>query len=327
MRSRLEALNGGGDGPSTSNDNDLALANVKDVERQDTEVDQEMASFIKRIDTGRGYVENIEAKLQLISETHEQALSAISETQKGENQKKADALTSDVQIDGNKVRNLLKQIATENKASKNSNTPLARLKRSQHAALSAKFFDAMNEYNEIQRIHKSKMRVMLSRQLKIAKPDASEEEVNKFLDAGDLNPFSFSTTNTMEMKKALDDVNQRHKELLKLEESMKELQSLFIDMAAMVEQQGALIDQIAFNVGEAEQHTETAKKGLIQAVTYQRAARRKMCYIAIILSTILVIIITIVVVIVLVNRPDNNNTTNVTNPPDSDSTDSTPSEA
>jgi len=78
----------------------------------------------------------------------------------------------------------------------------------------------------------------------------------------------------MEMKKALEDVNQRHKELLKLEESMKELQSLFVDMAAMVEQQGALIDQIDFNVSSAEQHTEKAVEQLTQAATFQRSARR-----------------------------------------------------
>jgi len=133
----------------------------------------------------------------------------------------------------------------------------------------------MNEYNDIQRVHKTKMRTMLGRQLKIAKPDASEDEVNKFLEDGEQNPFSFSATNTMEMKKALEDVNMRHKELKKLEESMKELHSLFVDMAAMVEQQGPLIDQIEFNVESAEQHIVKVVKELSQAGDYQRKARRK----------------------------------------------------
>lgn len=302
MRNRLDGLTGVGEQASTSNEPEANP--FHDAERQAVD-DGPMAEFINRIDTARCYVDNIEKKLTIISETHEQALSAISEAQKAENQKKSEALTGEVQRDGNKVRNILKKIAEENKASPNDNTPLGRLRRSQHAALSAKFFDAMNEYNEIQRVHKSKMRTMLGRQLKIAKPDASEDEVNKFLEDGDQNPFSFSASNTMEMKKALEDVNQRHKELKKLEESMKELQSLFVDMAAMVEQQGALIDQIDFNVGEAEQHTYQAKEGLAQATTYQKSARRKQICILVFFITVIVAL-AIFLIIYFVPKADSN---------------------
>jgi t-SNARE complex subunit (syntaxin) len=40
----------------------------------------------------------------------------------------------------------------------------------------------------------------------------------------------------------------RHKEVLKLEKSLQEVHQLFVDMAALVDQQGEVIDRIAFRV-------------------------------------------------------------------------------
>lgn len=44
-------------------------------------------------------------------------------------------------------------------------------------------------------------------------------------------------TDTLEAKKALEDVQARHQELLKLEKSIMELKTLFVEMALLVEQQ------------------------------------------------------------------------------------------
>jgi t-SNARE complex subunit, syntaxin len=44
-------------------------------------------------------------------------------------------------------------------------------------------------------------------------------------------------TETLEARKALEDVQIRHQELLKLEKSIQELRDLFVEMALLVEQQ------------------------------------------------------------------------------------------
>jgi len=110
MRSRLDGIPGWGEQATTSNDNDWHQA-----ERHDSEGDKAMSAFVDQIDTARALVESIERNLMSISETHDEALSAISDTQKVDNQNKVDALTLEVEQDGNKVRNILKQISDQNK--------------------------------------------------------------------------------------------------------------------------------------------------------------------------------------------------------------------
>lgn len=56
------------------------------------------------------------------------------------------------------------------------------------------------------------------------------------------HPFAYSNwfqiiTETMEVKKTLEEVQIRHQELIKLEKSIMELKTLFVEMALLVEQQ------------------------------------------------------------------------------------------
>lgn len=51
------------------------------------------------------------------------------------------------------------------------------------------------------------------------------------------NSFFQIITETMEVKRTLEEVQIRHQELIKLEKSIMELKTLFVEMALLVEQQ------------------------------------------------------------------------------------------
>lgn len=57
-------------------------------------------------------------------------------------------------------------------------------------------------------------------------------------------------------KQALADVQARHQDIMKLEESVRELRDLFIEMAVLVESQGTMVDRIEYNVGNAADYVE-----------------------------------------------------------------------
>lgn len=57
-------------------------------------------------------------------------------------------------------------------------------------------------------------------------------------------------------KRALADVQARHQDIMKLEESVRELRDLFIEMAVLVENQGTMIDRIEYNVQNAAEFVE-----------------------------------------------------------------------
>jgi len=61
-------------------------------------------------------------------------------------------------------------------------------------------------------------------------------------------------------------------------------------MAILVEAQGELIDQIEYNVSQAEAYSRTGVKNLREANQLQKKSRKKMCCIAVCLIIVLVLI-------------------------------------
>jgi len=72
---------------------------------------------------------------------------------------------------------------------------------------------------------------------------------------------------------AYNHVSDRHTEILKIEKSLHEVHQLFIDMEALVNQQGEVVDRISFRVANAKADVGCAKEELTEA--YQ--IKRKRC--------------------------------------------------
>ena len=81
----------------------------------------------------------------------------------------------------------------------------------------------------------------------------------------------------------------------KLERSIREVHDLFIELGALVTQQGELINNIAYNVDQATDKVEKGRKQLSDAERHQRSARRK----KVICATILFIVIVIILLVIL----------------------------
>ena len=48
----------------------------------------------------------------------------------------------------------------------------------------------------------------------------------------------------------------RHRDIKRLENNIRELHDMWMDMAMIVEKQGDMVDRIEFNVGQAKDYTE-----------------------------------------------------------------------
>ncbi|CAB1341619.1 unnamed protein product [Coregonus sp. 'balchen'] len=76
-------------------------------------------------------------------------------------------------------------------------------------------------------------------------------------------------------KQALNEIETRHTEIIKLENSIRELHDMFVDMAMLVESQGEMIDRIEYNVEHSVDFVERAVSDTKKAVKYQSQARKK----------------------------------------------------
>jgi t-SNARE complex subunit (syntaxin) len=70
----------------------------------------------------------------------------------------------------------------------------------------------------------------------------------------------------------------KYQDVMTLEHSVTELHQMFLDFALLTEQQGELLDQIEFQVGQASDHVEVANEETYQAIEYQKAIRKKQWY-------------------------------------------------
>jgi len=104
--------------------------------------------------------------------------------------------------------------------------------------------------------------------------------------------FSIFTDNmvheTEQARQTLADVETRHNDILKLEKSLIELHDMFMEMAALVESQGEMIDRIETHVTSTQDFVETATVQLKKAVLLQSAARRKLIWIIV---TVIILVV------------------------------------
>jgi len=99
---------------------------------------------------------------------------------------------------------------------------------------------------------------------------------------------------TQQARQTLADIEARHSDIMKLENSIRELHDMFMDMAMLVENQGEMIDRIEYNVEHAVDYVQTATQDTKKALKYQSKARRKKILIIICLSVSLIIILGII---------------------------------
>ncbi|XP_040829723.1 syntaxin-1A isoform X1 [Ochotona curzoniae] len=151
-----------------------------------------------------------------------------------------------------------------------------RIRKTQHSTLSRKFVEVMSEYNATQSDYRERCKGRIQRQLEITGRTTTSEELEDMLESG--NPAIFASGIIMDSsisKQALSEIETRHSEIIKLENSIRELHDMFMDMAMLVESQGEMIDRIEYNVEHSVDYVERAVSDTKKAVKYQSKARRK----------------------------------------------------
>ncbi|XP_062854754.1 syntaxin-2 isoform X2 [Trichomycterus rosablanca] len=170
-----------------------------------------------------------------------------------------------------------------------------RIQRTQHAFLSRTFVEVMTEYNETQVAFRERSKTRIQRQMEITGRMTTNEELENMLESG--NPSIFTAdiiSDSQVTREALDEIESRHRDIIRLESSIRELHDIFINMASRVEMQGDTIYSIEKNVRNAADYVIKGKEEIRKAKRYQQSARRKY----IILALIVVVIVCVLALII-----------------------------
>ncbi|XP_060636157.2 syntaxin-4 isoform X2 [Anolis sagrei] len=138
------------------------------------------------------------------------------------------------------IRARLKKIEPKkDEEDENRNSVNTRMKRTQHGILSQQFLDLINKCNSIQSEYRDRNLERIKRQLQITDNRVvSDEELDQMLESGQTEVFvSNIMKDTQVTKQALNEIETRHSEILKLERSIQELHEMFMYLATEVELQ------------------------------------------------------------------------------------------
>lgn len=109
----------------------------------------------------------------------------------------------------------------------------------------------------------------------------------------EVNPLSPSA------QQALEDATNRHNEILRLERSIRELNELFVEVFELVAMQDRLVNNIAKNVEQAAEFTQTGRAQISRAAAYKKQAHRKKLLVGLVCLGVLVALAVLVLILVL----------------------------
>ncbi|XP_048838418.1 syntaxin-1A-like isoform X1 [Brienomyrus brachyistius] len=234
-----------------------------------------MDEFFEQVEEIRGFIDTLSEKVEEVKRKHSAILASPNPDEK--TKAELEELMTDIKKLANKVRSKLKSIEqTIEQQEAGTRTADLRIRKTQHSTLSRKFVEVMSEYNATQSDYRERCKGRIQRQLEITGRNTTNEELESMLESD--NPAIFTSGIIMDSsitQQAMSEIETRHNEIIKLENSIRELHDMFVDMAMLVESQGEMIDRIEYNVEHSVDYVERAVSDTKKAVKYQSKARRK----------------------------------------------------
>jgi len=301
-------------------EDDEVGANAVDGENGDVELSAMENGKAKKggdsVDAAEGFmgdffreVESVQANITLIkrnvrsiqSLSNELIVGAAGEEANNRKTAELDQLITETNKVVSETHKKLETMADENKKTDKKATPAEiRIRNNMHGNLCKKFTAVARQYGDVQTAYQNSSRERLARQCKVVRPDLKDEEIEAIVDQGDDAVFRDAILEhdlRDKAKQALSYVENKHNDIVKLNNSIMELHQLFVDMSVLVAQQGELIDQIEDNCNMAAEYTSQGVKAIREAAVIQKKSRRKLCWIVILIIIVIVIIVVIFTVL------------------------------
>ncbi|NWQ66571.1 STX19 protein, partial [Neopipo cinnamomea] len=255
-------------------------SNSAAVQEEEQEFEQQAIIYEKEPITERHLHEiqklqnEINNLVEEVNKFSQQQKSLVSSMRRFSVLKKESNVAREIKIQAEHVRKCLDELSKAVKRAESEHGPsraTVRILTSQHAFLSQRYLSAMLSYNEAIAAKQEKCRRFIVRQLEVAGKEVSEEEVNDMLQQGKWEIFNENLLTEAKITKAqLSEIEQRHRELVSLENQVKDIKELFIQISVLVEEQGQMINNIEICMNNTQEYTQVSKEKFGLAVRYRR---------------------------------------------------------
>ncbi|KAJ3210304.1 Plasma membrane t-SNARE, secretory vesicle fusion [Dinochytrium kinnereticum] len=234
-----------------------------------------------------------------IRSLNQRALGEVNLTIVADMKRQVDRMCEDTSTLVSETRNGIKVLAQAK-----TPDPPATVKNQQYGRIVSKLKDATRTFFNVENDVKSSGREQFARQYRIARPQATDAEIDAAIDNGTSDVFTqeLMSSRVAEQRRQLDAVQDRAKALQKINESMQELLRIVQELDSEIDKQQVFIDEIQTHVESAAVNAEQGVRQLEQGVRLATSARKKQMWIFIIIIIVLLVIGAIIGIYIATQR-------------------------
>lgn len=195
----------------------------------------------------------------------------------------SEELNKKIDTNNQLCKNVKDQLATlqtevEEAKRKDPDEPETRIRIVNYQALSNKFSQIIKESQAVQLEFKQSVKNKISRQVKFYDSSLSDQQVEEITNdpegAAKVLSNKMLGAGHVKLQNAVSDIQDKYKDILKLERSVEVMHQMFVDMAMLVQAQGEIIDNIEVNIKEAKDYVHKGVGQLKSAQVSHEKSRR-----------------------------------------------------
>ncbi|CAF1586045.1 unnamed protein product [Rotaria sp. Silwood1] len=248
----------------------------------------------RQIDLLRVLIDKIRKLTQAVKIIHQRVIESLPDPKLGQ---ELDETTADIKRLAYDITAKLKRLEELHQDQHgNKGSAQWRMAELQIFNITREFRDIMNQYNQEYCEHREKCKKSIIREFEITGIRKTDNELEDIIEKGIQGANTFSIMiDTEEIRQQAIFIEERHRDIQKLENSFRELHAMFADLALLVSTQGEMIDNIQQSVAKAAAYVKPAVINIEDARKKKDSIRKKKIIICIIVIVIIVILILIFV--------------------------------
>nr|XP_056709251.1 syntaxin-11 [Euleptes europaea] len=236
------------------------------------ETDYALASLYKEIQAIRTNNDHLKGDVRRLGKQNARFLTSMRRL--SSIKRDTNTIAKDIKARGEEIHRklqALRDFSEDAETKYGPNSIIARVSKDHYVDLMHTFQETMFEYNETEMNQRENCKTRIQRQLEIMGKDVSGNQIEDMIEQGRWDVFSENLLSDIKgARSALNEIETRHKELMKLECRIREVHELFLQVALLVEEQADTFNVIELNVQNVQDYVGEAKGEVRRALEYRR---------------------------------------------------------
>jgi t-SNARE complex subunit (syntaxin) len=260
------------------------------------EEDQSMKDFSSTIATCQSKIKSIEAQIDNLIRLKAEVISSTGQEER-QISNKINMIVNSVQTTQNEMDKLIKELkAMLNTEGGDINDPELRIKNNLFGSMLRKYQNTCMRFQREESNIKNIIETKLVRAAEIAvNQELTEEQRKEVIENPQMVQQMYENKLTgaahIKLQNAVRDLEERHRDIKKLEKSILQVHNMIIELSKLVSLQGEMIDNIEVNIQKAKDYVIKGEKNVDKSKKNLQSARKKKCIIILIIVGVLIVIL------------------------------------